>query len=369
MRYQPDPHLPDDVARPGPRIVVSVVTWNAAARISAFVDSTLTALAGLNATVLVYDNDSSDETVELLRRRGIDVVAGSRNEGYISHNHNARRAGDFDYLIIVNDDVTIIGDAVRTMLDAARSFGPAVFGALVRKPGGGTLRRSYHLVGFPSFTEWVFGRSLLRGPLRRLRPLAGRRLRDRMDSAAHRLVEPGPLPVEPVRCDRVSGCFMLVSRAVYDAVGLYDERFFLYVESVDLLRRVTRAGFSAVFVSGAVVEHVGAASSGAFRDLGIMHNAAYSLYYRKHFGRAYAWMMHLCLLGDASLRWLANVVGRGRHGLRSHESRASLGRDVVYFGRAVVGRLDARTPRERYLGRTIATVAAAAGRPAQVPTD
>jgi GT2 family glycosyltransferase len=345
-----------------------MVTWNGATRADAFLDSVQAALSGIDATILVYDNDSSDGTVELLRRRGVDVVAGGCNEGYVSHNYNARRAGNFDYLLVANDDVAVAEDSIRTMLDAAESVGPAVFGALIRKPSGKALRRGYHVTGFPSFVEWLFGRSLLRAPLRRLRPLAGRRLGRRMDSASHRLLESGPQTTHPVFCSRVSGCFMLISREVYDAVGLYDEQFFLYVESIDLLRRVTRAGFPVVFVPAAVVEHAGAASSRPGTDLGTMHNVGYSYYYRKHHGRAYAWAMHLCLFGDASLRWLANAVLGRQVGLRSYETRARIGRDVSYFGRAVIGRGDARTPRERYLGTTVRPPEAA-DRSVQLPAE
>jgi GT2 family glycosyltransferase len=60
----------------------------------------------------------------------------------------------------------------------------------------------------------------------------------------------------------VSGCFALYRTAMLDAVGGLDERFFAYLEDVDLAWRARAAGWIAVYEPLAVAYHHGSASSG-----------------------------------------------------------------------------------------------------------
>jgi GT2 family glycosyltransferase len=58
-----------------------------------------------------------------------------------------------------------------------------------------------------------------------------------------------------VRTDAISGCCMLLSREIVERVGLFDERFFMYVDEIDLCRRMNVAGARLLIVPGAVIWH------------------------------------------------------------------------------------------------------------------
>jgi N-acetylglucosaminyl-diphospho-decaprenol L-rhamnosyltransferase len=60
--------------------------------------------------------------------------------------------------------------------------------------------------------------------------------------------------------DWVSGAFFVVRRNAFEAVGGFDERYFMYVEEVDLCWRLARAGWKVAYVKEAVVTHVGGVS-------------------------------------------------------------------------------------------------------------
>ena len=60
----------------------------------------------------------------------------------------------------------------------------------------------------------------------------------------------------------LSGAALLVRREAADAVGLFDEDFFMFSEEVDWLTRFRRAGWKVLFFPGAEVVHVGGASHG-----------------------------------------------------------------------------------------------------------
>src|SRR5678816_1148982 len=94
----------------------------------------------------------------------------------------------------------------------------------------------------------------------------------------------------PRECDWVPGCYMLVRKEVIDRCGLFDPRYFLYVEEVDFCRRAKSAGWKVVYFPETSVVHVGGESakseaklsaSGQISNLQIESEL---LYYRKHFG-------------------------------------------------------------------------------------
>ena len=65
--------------------------------------------------------------------------------------------------------------------------------------------------------------------------------------------------------DHVAGAAMLISRALVDSIGLFDERFFLYYEDLDYCMRAKKAGFTSHINPQIVAEHAVSAGSNAFR--------------------------------------------------------------------------------------------------------
>jgi len=71
---------------------------------------------------------------------------------------------------------------------------------------------------------------------------------------------------EPFAPDWVGGMFMLFRREVFERVGGFDERYFLYYEDVDLCRRLRGLGYQVMLVPGArVVHHARRRSHGNLR--------------------------------------------------------------------------------------------------------
>lgn len=73
--------------------------------------------------------------------------------------------------------------------------------------------------------------------LRRFAPVAARRLLRRFMDRYEMRDRDYEQPMEP---PSLSGCFLLLRNEVVDRTGLFDERFFMYMEDVDLVRRVRR---------------------------------------------------------------------------------------------------------------------------------
>jgi GT2 family glycosyltransferase len=85
--------------------------------------------------------------------------------------------------------------------------------------------------------------------------------------------------------DYVSGCCMLVSRRVFERIGLYDSKFFFYFEDVDFCIRASNAGFRIEVLTDTTVFHKLSSAIGRWSDKAILYNlTGNALFILKHFG-------------------------------------------------------------------------------------
>jgi N-acetylglucosaminyl-diphospho-decaprenol L-rhamnosyltransferase len=225
-----------------PDVSVVVVTWNALP----WLEQCLESVRGRD--VVVVDNGSSDDTVAFVRERYPDVrVIEQGNKGMGGGNNAGMRATDGRYYFLLNSDAWVVGDGLDRLVEFAEAHPEAaVVGPKLMNPDG-TLQRSAR--GEPTLwrlaTEYFFIRKL--APRSRvLNPLY------RGDFAHDHAEE----------VDWLYGPALLVRREAADAVGLFDEDFFMFSEEVDWMTRFRRAGWKVLFFPGTEVVHVGGASHG-----------------------------------------------------------------------------------------------------------
>ena len=233
---------------------VIVVTFNSAAVIAECLRTLPAGLVGIDSCrVLVVDNASVDGTPELAASVLAELaplpggVAGSvlesgRNGGYAAAiNAGLAALEDADEVLILNPDTRLRPGSIAVLAKA--------------------LRRSHAGIAAPRLVD-VTGRtsySLRRDP-GTLRQLGEIVLGGNRAGRYHRL---GEMVTDPARYDQAgwadwaTGAVLLVSRACREAVGDWDESFFLYSEETDFCQRARRAGFGVRYVPESVVEHIG----------------------------------------------------------------------------------------------------------------
>jgi GT2 family glycosyltransferase len=282
---------------------VVIVCWNAGTSLRECLRSLETAQAEGAAIgrVVVVDNGSSTDPAEPgVSALPIQLIRNARNVGFAAACNQAAAESRADYLLFLNPDV-VLGPGGLTasvsLLEDERHRDTGVVGIqLVDERGTVTrtcARRPRRL---------TFLASLLR--LHRLwpGPLTSYLMLE-WDHAASRDV------------DHVTGAFYLVRRAVFVALGGFDERFFVYFEDLDLSMRVRQAGWTIRYVAGVRARHRGGWASGDWRSVRLYHDwrsrAAFS---RKHFGRATALAtVILTALVDPLVRVAAGIA-RGAPG-------------------------------------------------------
>jgi N-acetylglucosaminyl-diphospho-decaprenol L-rhamnosyltransferase len=261
-----------------PDVSVVVVTYNALPWLEQCLDSVR------GRDVVVVDHGSTDDTVAFARARGVRVIE-QENKGMGGGNNAGMRATDGRYYFLLNSDAWVEGDALDRLVEYADAHPEAaVVGPKLLNPDG-TLQRSAR--GEPTFwrlaTEYLFIRKLAPRS-RRLNPLY------RGDFAHDRTEE----------VDWLYGPALLVRREAADAVGLFDEDFFMFSEEVDWMTRFRRAGWSVVFFPGAEVVHVGGASHGG--NLYVENLRGHLRFIAKHRGTRDAERVRRLLLWSLRLR-------------------------------------------------------------------
>jgi GT2 family glycosyltransferase len=279
-------------------VSVVVVTWNALP----WIEQCLASVR--DRDVIVVDNGSTDGTVGLVRERFPAVrVLEQENRGMGGGNNTGMRAADGRYFFLLNSDAWVVGDGLDRLVEFADAHpNAAVVGPRLRNVDG-SLQRSVR--GEPTLwrlaTEYLFIRKLAPRS-RRLNPLyAG-----------------GFDHEEVVEADWLFGPALLVRREAADAVGLFDEDFFMFSEEVDWMTRFRRAGWKVLFFPGAEVVHVGGASHGG--ELYVENLRGHLRWFDKHRGPREAERVRRLLL--VSLRVRAAVLRRDeyREGVRFLQS-------------------------------------------------
>jgi GT2 family glycosyltransferase len=106
--------------------------------------------------------------------------------------------------------------------------------------------------------------------------------------------------------DHVMGAFFLMKRSLFEALGGFDERFFVYFEDLDFSRRAFEAGWASLYWTGSCIWHLGGGSSRRVLGMRLFYSLRSRLIYaRKHHGpRAFALISFSTLLVEPFLRLL-----------------------------------------------------------------
>jgi len=195
--------------------------------------------------IIVVDNASPDDSVATVRRRWPDVrvIEQTANVGFAAANNIGIRASRSELILLLNNDTVVPAGAIDALV--VRLFArPDV---AIAGP------RLIDRVGRP---ELSFGRMI--SPFNELRQKTTVGLYRRDVGWVSRWIEHETQREQLV--DWVSGACLLVRRADAEAVGLLDERYFLYTEDVDFCAAIRAHGRHVLFSPAAHVVHLGGRS-------------------------------------------------------------------------------------------------------------
>jgi len=236
---------------------ILVVSWNTRDLLRDCLRSALAGLSGISSEIIVVDNASADGSAEMVRREfaaesRVRLIANDRNEGFARGNNQAYAAARGDFLAVVNPDIVFGGPVLKDMMDHLRAH-PNVGIVTCDLVGTDGVSQSLHR-RFPSlpivFCRWT---------------RVGRRLDQYLlggwMTKRYRLLDIRRTGVAVI--DQAAAACLLIGRGTVERIGgLFDERFPLFFNDVDLSRRVWEAGLEVrVLYDVSVMHHRGASIS------------------------------------------------------------------------------------------------------------
>jgi GT2 family glycosyltransferase len=226
--------------------------------------------------IMVVDNASTDASVETVRNAwpNVHLIELPRNVGFAAANNVAIRAGKGGLILLLNSDTIVRPGAIDAL--AAR---------LLREPD--VVAAGPRLVDGEGRAEWSFGRMLTpRSEAKRL--VLGKLYSKRtpvITWLVNRTTRRESYP------DWVTGACLLVRREAAEAVGLLDERFFMYGEDVDFCASLRARGGRILFTPEAEVVHLrGRSARTAPAATRLAYHRSHAAFYAKHDPRWVPWL-------------------------------------------------------------------------------
>ncbi len=240
--------------------------------------------------VIVVDNDSTDGSATGLETRhsGVRVIHLRENLGFAAANNLGIKSCNSDWIALLNPDAFPEPDWLAALLRATRSYpkysfwGSHMINAADPNLMDGT-GDTYHVSGF-----------------------AWRRDEDKSTTQCSN---------EPHEIFSPCAAAALYRRDCFLEVGGFDERYFCYLEDVDLAFRLRLTGYRCLCVPDAVVYHVGSAITGRHSDFAIYHghrNLVWTFIKNMPGGMFWLYLPQHLLLNLVSLVWFSC---RGKAGI------------------------------------------------------
>ena len=286
---------------PDPLVSILIVSFNTRDLTLECLRMLYANLGGVAAEVLVIDNGSPDDSVAAICRDypQAGMIVNEMNAGFGAANNRAMELSRGKYLLLLNSDAFVAPGAIAALIEYLErhprvgAAGPRLLNA------DGSLQIS--CFPFPSPVRAWAENLWLPKVLPHTSRLGDYR---RWAHDQEQLV------------DWVVGACMLVRREAYEAVGGFDERFFMYSEEADWQRRMRNKGWQIGFAPAARVRHLGGAS-GASEAANMNRHFFQSLdrYELKHHGWSGLISLRLAMAVGSSLRailWVGAWILRPR---------------------------------------------------------
>jgi GT2 family glycosyltransferase len=276
---------------PAARLDVAIVNWNSGDLLRGCIGALAGSTIASQVCVIVADNGSSDGSCDDLARANlrIEVIRNPGNRGFGAASNQAAARGRAPFLLILNPDTRVGPDTlerVMAYLEAPDHASVGIVGVRLTDDEGCTQRTCARA---PTYSRLLVQAA---GIDRLLRPVL----------PPHFMTEWDHADTRPV--DQVMGAFLLIRRSLFERLGGFDERFFVYYEDVDLCVRAAEAGADIVHFAGASAWHKGGGTTDGVRDRRLFYFLRSQVQYAgKHFGKGPAFaVLAASILGNIPAR-------------------------------------------------------------------
>jgi GT2 family glycosyltransferase len=214
---------------------IIIVTFNSASCISACLSSVKLYVTSLNYEVIVVDNNSSDDTANLVSAfTEVRLVRNQTNEGFAAANNFGLKIAKGKDVLILNPDMVL---SANTQLHRATCF-------LEKNPNVGLVSTRLF------YEDGTIQESARRFPSPSIFLIRGLKMEKffcRFSFYRSKFFN-APSEQEPIEVDWVIGAFMLTKKETMERIGGFDRKYFMYYEDADLCLKLRRQGFKILYL-------------------------------------------------------------------------------------------------------------------------
>lgn len=280
-------------------VSICIVNWNTKDLLYNCIKSIEEKTFGVRYEILVVDNNSADESVEMVQREfsNCNLILSERNLGFAKGNNVAVKKASGKYILYLNPDTELVTNAIYGMylfLEEQKEFGAV--GCTLLNPDG-----TIQFTGARTFPN-PFNQFCYLTMLNRLFP------RSKFFST----IEIGYWDhMESREIDCLSGACIMVRKDIIDKLKGFDESIFMYAEDVDLCYRIRKDGWKIYYLADEEIIHMeGAASKKTSNKYfgAILQRESNHYFLRKHFGNAEAVKFKLVICVGSLIRILTIIL-------------------------------------------------------------
>lgn len=222
------------------------------------------AIENLDAEIIVIDNNSKDDSCQMVKTLfpTVTLIENKENVGFSKANNQAVAVAKGEYICILNPDTAVAEDTFSKAIaysENVKNIG--ALGIYLMDGTGNFLPESKRNLPTPKVS------------LMKLTGFTKKYYSNHIPETSHGEV------------DVLVGAFMLLKRSVYNEVGGFDEDYFMYGEDIDLSYKITQAGYKNHYFGSTTVLHYKGESTKKDDAYFERFYGAMQIFYRKHFNR------------------------------------------------------------------------------------
>ncbi len=223
-------------------ISVVLISFNGEEFIEDCLSSVYESLKPYSSEVIIVDNNSADGTIDLVKKDYSDsiLIQNNENRGFAPAVNQGLKRAEGKYVLILNQDTKIVDDAIGKL--KRRMEGDNKVGSIGPKFIGfdGNLQKASR--AFPRYRDIIYELTGLS------RLFSGSKIfsRWKMGWFDHE---------SEAEVDQPMGAALMITKRIVKEVGLFDERFPIFLNDVDYCRRIQEAGYRNLYYPDAVVMH------------------------------------------------------------------------------------------------------------------
>ena len=260
---------------------VVILTWNSSRYVRRCVDSVIHALDSYNYEVIVVDNGSSDDTLQLLNdyaNKRIKVIKQMQNLGVAKARNIGINNSTGDLIWILDVDTEVNPNAIKSMISFVRGNSECGLCGCRLTDENGCVQdscRKYPRLRYKlmNFIHAIAVKSQNKKIIERIdRCNAGQFYREKLKQQ------------EPFKVEYVIGACQLFNRSILDKVGMLDEKIFYGPEDADFCKRINESGHGVFYMPNVTITHYyqRITNKKLFSPMSVKHARALVYFWWKH---------------------------------------------------------------------------------------